>query len=320
MTIKMPQAPALRDLVITADGVLSLDYKSNNGEDWPEDTTSVINITDRAGAPLASLEGDIVGNKIKYRVLPADLADIEAGANYDWIVTLPDDDYGDLPWKIRLGRVVRKENIYPLNPLNVSTYQALEFSGSYPSTQSLKEYVLRHGKIKILDNSGSLPNGLGPNFPLLWQNAACLYYHPFNGDSIRWNVTIVTGTGRTRFALCSNYEMTNYLAVEFDTTPGGTGNDKIAIGTGTGPIDITIQTEYATNTFENLQNYTFEYNSLTNVLAVYKGNDLTPILEWEDETNIVQHGEGHRYFGFAWRGSLLDDGVQPTAWIIRDDP
>jgi hypothetical protein len=307
-----PAAPAISDLVISRGSTKPYTYKAPYGG-FPSGTEAWIRITDRAKQELAILDGDVTVKEATFLLDPLDLDPIPNGANFELFVTSPDgDDY-----KARYGRVIVSDVMYPLHPESVDTFTPKTFSGDFPNTAALTEYVIRSGKIRILDNPGSLPNGLGPNFPLFYTNAACLHYEPVNGDSIRFNFNIVFGTGQTRFVVCSNYEMTNYLAVEFDTVDF---TDHIVIGTGTSPLVMVEQTAHVPTTFADMQNYTIYYNFLTNTISVYKGTDLTPIVEWEDETGIVQHGEGHRYFGFTWLGSLLDDGIQPVSWIIRDDP
>lgn len=317
--IKLKSTPTMRDVILSKDGVLKVDILSPSADEWPAGTESRLVFTGRGDEQYGELDAEIVGRLISYRAQPDDdnrLNTIPRGANAELFITLPD-DAGDFEYKYQVGRVVRLEADHPDSPLNVDSYTAKTFSGSYPSTASLDDYIIRNGKIRILDNFGSLPNGLGPNFPLFFTNAACLYKAPLAADSISFNFNIVTGTGKTRFVVCSNYEMTNYLCVEFES---GISNNRIWVGTGNSPLDITYRTPSTANTYADLQNYTLKYNFLTNTLALYKGTANNPLVTWIDNTFIVQHGEGHRYFGFSWLGSLLDDGIQPVSWIVRDDP
>jgi hypothetical protein len=317
--ITLKSSPNLRDVILTRDGVLNYSIKSPTADDWPLGTESRMEFTGRDQSSLGTLEADVSGRLITFKYQPDDingLNNVPDGANAEVFITLPEDD-GDFDYKYQVGRVVRLQVAFPDSPLNVDTFVPRTFSGEFPATQSLDDYILRNGKIGIIVNGGSLPNGLGPNFPLLFQNAACLYKVPVVGDSIRFNFSIVTGTGKTRFVVCSNYEMTNYLALEMES---GISNNRIWIGTGSDPLTLTYRTPSQNHTYANGDNYTLYYNFLTNTIAIYQGTDLTPLLEWTDDTNLVQHGEGHRYFGFSWLGSLLSDGIQPTAWVIKDDP
>lgn len=321
MTIKLKSTPDMRDVILTKDGALKLSITSPTPDDWPVGTASWLKFTGRGEEQYGEIEADIFGRLISYRVQPDDdnrLNTIPRGANAELFISLPEEGGEEFTYKYQVGRVVRLEADYPDSPLNVDSYTAKTFSGDYPSTASLDDYMTRgNTKIRILGNGGSLPNGLGPNFNLFFTNAACLYKAPLAGDSISFAFQIVTGTGKTRFVICSNYEMTNYLCVELES---GVFNNRIWIGTGSSPLNITYRTPALANTYANMDTYRLTYNFLTNTVAVYKGLSLTPLVTWEDENGLVQHGEGHRYFGFSWLGSLLDDGIQPVGWVVRDDP
>lgn len=237
-------------------------------------------------------------------VTAADLTNLVRGVTFTLGIA-------DLNGKVReplWGHVVRNEPRYPDNPDNNTEFVAAKYDwdfGGVAGAVSDPSWRIMNGAPTVWVN----PNGVyGVACGILFDDAAMLWYAPFKGDSIQVNyTTISSGAGKSGVAICSNYDMTNYLCI---THEAGISNNILHIEVGNSPVTTTsvAQVNHATATGEN---FTVVYNNVTQTVSVYLGTNLqTPLLSWTDDTGKVDHGPGNRYFGLNWRASLLATGPQ----------
>lgn len=127
------------------------------GDVWPTGGSAgaYAIFTDTAGNVLASIAGAISSKAVDFVGIPHSQVDsVPAGANCEIFVT----DASGLPYKIRYGRVVRREVIYP-NALNQGSIPAV--SASYGDT--LQRTALGGSWIPILGTTQMFSNG--PDVP-----------------------------------------------------------------------------------------------------------------------------------------------------------
>lgn len=313
--INLSSEPVLTSMVLTRDAVWKHDYRLPRGMEFPDGTTAEVRVTDRSGAELVPpLEGVVSDNRVDWLVTAPDHADITAGANFEMFITVPDDGV----YKVRYGRVVRKEARFPAAPEFSSAYDGAIYTDSLQRTALGPFWVQKKKKTVLHDNSDdSLPWGMGNDF-ILNDESATHWYAPLRSDSMKVSASLLKfAGGSVTICLCSNYTMTNWLGIKFDTT----ANTVRPVTGGATPTDITNQGSTVANTVSTVapDPYTVYYNFATNTLSLFKGASLTPLLTWVDEDDIVQHGEGHRYIGVIFKGDLLTVGPQLTAWSAKDD-
>jgi hypothetical protein len=301
--------PRMDTVVLSAGGMWVKEIKPDVGTQWPDGTTYT-RFLDSAGGLIAQLDGTVTPQAISYEGTPDDTDVIPAGAGFEtFLVT------DSKPYKIRYGRVIRKEVTFPNSPAVNTQFQALQFADTFQRSALGSKWVPVSGRTAIFTNGGGKPRGVGNNYTLLYNASSIRYFQPFNGDSIRSSVTLLNpGAGKTTLILSANQNFTSFLGVQFDTT----GADKLRVVIGSGPTSMTAQTEVSV-TIADFDRYMAFYDELTNTVSVYKGASLTPTLTWTDEFNTVPHGPGYRYVGFAWQASLLTTGPQITNWIGQDD-
>lgn len=318
--MKLFSEPALSSMVITRDGVWDNRMLSPDRENWPVGTTARIEVTDRSGADLATFNTTPVGNTIRFVVDPADLAELPDGANFEMFVTIHDDELDeDLTYKVRYGRVVRREVTFPANPVNSSVYNAALYTDSVGLRDTLGPFwVQKANKTVMHDNTiFSKPFGMGNDF-FFFDKSATHWYAPLRSDSVKVQVSIMkVGGGQVVVALCSNYGMTDWIGVLFDCTANTVRPVTGSIG---GPTEWTNQSTTVSQVVTDTPDtYTVWYDFPTNTIRLFHGSSLTPLFTWEDLTNVVAHGEGNRYTGLIYRGSLLSAGPQVSYWSAKDD-
>lgn len=319
--INLSSEPSLGSMVITRDGVWKYSYILPRGMTFPEDSTGRVVVTDRAGATLAEFDGTPGddSDRINFLVDAADLEEVPAGSNWELFVTFDEGD-GEHTYKVRYGRVVRREVTYPLNPITseFDPYQAVQYEDTLQRSTLGPRWSAKYGRANIFANPGQR-YGMSVN-SVLFADAAVLWYAPVRSDTVSVTVGLRNpGAGKTTLVLCSNSSMTSYMGVMWET---GIFNNYLRIVTGTGPITMAYQGSALAHSLAGggaTTYYTVKYSYAENKLSVYKGNDLTPIKEWEDVDNIVPHGLGRRYVGFNWQSSLLSTGVQATYFKAKDD-
>lgn len=173
----------------------------------------------------------------------------------------------------------------------------------------------------VLDNGVSvhrhlfIPQTLGPN-NVFWSDAAILHDTPASQDSVRIVVRVFNiGAGKYTIALCSNAAMTNWAGIQFET---GILNNYVHVVTGSGPTDYSYVGEYDWELSSHGTVFVITYNSADDTYRLYRNTSATPILEWDDPSNVITHGSGQRYVGMVWETALLSPGVEPSMFEVYD--
>jgi hypothetical protein len=115
--IDLKSEPSLGTLVLTRDAVLKYTYALPTGMTFPAGSTAELSFTDRAGGQynVGAYEAGTLSSDSKsftWTITPLLTNQIPEGSNFEVFVTFGGDTY-----KVRYGRVVRKEVSYPLNPM-----------------------------------------------------------------------------------------------------------------------------------------------------------------------------------------------------------
>lgn len=283
------------------------------GLSFPDGTIPVIVISDDQEIILAVWTGSLSGSKASFSEdAISELNDIPHGAKFDFILDYPD---GRVE-KFAYGRVVRNENRFPLVPSQITTNYALQFSDTFDREYVGKFWIPRSAgnAISIHNNGGSVPNTLGPNLSL-FNDAAALWYTPINSDSVTVTASMVNmGAGKCTLVVCSDYSMTTWLGLQFET---GIFNNKLWFVKGTGPTTWTTL-NYVNNTLSNGDNYVVKYNDQSRTISCYKNNSLSPAISYTDANNAIPNGPGFRYVGIVWNTSLFAVGAEPSSWSVKD--
>jgi len=302
--------PRQAAVVLTSGGTWEHEIRPDPGTEWPAGTTYT-KFLDSGGGVINQLDGTVTAQLISYSHPPTETDDIPAGAGFETFLVTEDDK----PYKIRYGKVIRKEVTFPDSPASTTVFHAQLFADTFQRSALGSKWVPISGRTAIFTNTSPKPKGVGNNYTLLYNASSIRYFRPLAGDSSKSAVTLLNpGAGKTTVIICADQGFTSFLGMQFDTT----GADKLRIVTGTGPTAMTSQAQ-ASVTIADYDRYMLFYDSLTNTANVYKGDDLTPVLSWTDTGLILPHGPGYRYVGFAWQASLLTTGPQITNWIGNDD-
>lgn len=287
------------------------------GSVWPTggSASTYAIFTDTTGAVLAQVTGQINGDMIDFVGISNTVVDpIPAGANCEIFVT----DTAGLPYKIRYGKVMRREVGFPNAPTTVVT-PALQFSDSFQRTALGNNWVPLSGTTVIHNNASlSLPNGVSV-YNQLFSDSAVRYYVPFNTDSVLVNVNVVNPlnlqAGKTGIICCADINFTTGLVMQFET---GIVNNYIHMGILGAPTTVIYEGSATANTVHNGDNYSISFNNQTATLTVYKGTNLTPLATWVDTAGQIAHGPGYRYWGMNFEASLLTQGIQITSLAAMD--
>lgn len=317
--INLMSEPVLGSMVLTNNGTWKRAYSLPQGMEFPPGSEAWVEITDRAGAPLATFDGVISSDKTKalFLVEPVELIDIPAGSNYEMFVNVPNADHGQI--KVEYGRAVRREARFPGSPVSSSVFDAAYYTDNVGSRAVLGPlWVQKYGRTVMHEHiAASKPYGMGNDF-ILWDKSATHWYAPLRSDTVKVQVSIMKiGGGSLTLALCSNYAMTNWIGVKFDCTANQV---RPVTGSTAGPTSVINQGSAVANTVAGTPDtYTAAYSFTANTISLYKGTSTVPVFTWEDITNLVQHGEGHRYTGVIYIGSLLTAGPEVSYWAAKDD-
>jgi hypothetical protein len=246
-------------MILTKDGDLKYSYVLPRGMTFPTGSEAVIKFTDRASNAYTlgvyepgSLSDDLT--TFSWAIPSSVLNPINAGDNFEVSVTIEEGTY-----KVRYGRVVRKEVSYPLLP-----GVADDLPNSYSDDMNLNspnvKWIARYGEVAMTNNSPLSGNpyvmgarnkadifGIGLS---LWASAAVSWYAPLQSDNIEINVGLVkynpNTDGDAIVVFSSNQTMTKFLGVRFTDPSGGNLLDPPAAGAvridivyGTGPQAVT---------------------------------------------------------------------------------
>lgn len=319
-----------------------LTYARGDGRSWNEGTVGVLDFRDSAGQTLDVWDGvwDAATGLLVFSATTAQTNAIPAGTSWVLYVSpsagAPDTDVGGISDMsstqtahiVQQGTVIRSEAPQPDNPINVPAFDGVQYTYSFSQNGDLVDPAWRvmAGQPHVYDNSSvSLPDGLGAGSlvggdPTVFDDMAVLWWAPLNGDSVRLTYNTIRmgfgGTCELWVVLCSNYDMTNSAAIYHKQVPSS--NDTIGVATGSGPTTYATRRSVSSATLAN-QTFTAEYNQVSNTFAVYQGTDLSnPIVSWADSTELVDHGPGDRYLGFAMKAGLLFPGVEVSDWLATD--
>lgn len=286
------------------------------GNPWPADATATCLFTDTSGGELLTVTGTVTPDAITFTAPPSDVDPIGNGCNFEIFLTTTG---GDI-YKIRYGKAVRMEAPLTNAPATVISNQALRFVDNFPTLGLRSNWKAIAGRTKIYDNSSSsLPNSVGPDFSLFFQQSAIRWDTPLNGDSVRVSVNLLNQSdGKTNVIVCADQRFTTFLTVQFEEV-GISNIHRVHLGVGSGPFTIAYQGSPVTNTVADGDNYTIGYSDATKTIAVYKGTSTTPLTSWPDSGNLVPHGPGYRYAGFSWDNGGLFPGIQASYWAAKDD-
>ncbi|OYN81790.1 DUF7264 domain-containing protein [Mycolicibacterium sphagni] len=306
-------APTMMTLALSVGSRLDIPATRLRGI-YPPGTVAWLVIEDDAGAELAAFDGDVTATGISFSEDPEDVNDIPHGANFRLFVQRPNEAESVKAY----GTVVRAEPRYPLKTTVVSPEDAAkQYTANFQQASVGPKWKSMGGSGLAIHNWGVLgrPNTLGPNYTFN-SAASARWLYEMNMDSITvvfrvWSL----GAGKMNVLVCGDYALNSYVGIQFDTGPI---NNRVRVITGAGPLSWHHQGSSVNNTVGNGEYYTLKYFHPGKQIALYKGTNLTPLISWVDESNIVPHGEGFRYTGLSWNTSVLTPGVEPSEWEARD--
>lgn len=276
----------------------------------PATAEAQIEFFDHASNTLALVEGEVSGREIIFKGYPEDLDSVPAGSPWEFSIA---NDEGE--WELKsTGEVVRWEARFPLEEIPTTETLAQLYQDNFNRSFLGARWVKIRGSVRIWDNIGSLPNGMGAN-NILFTNSAARWHKPLTGDDVTIQVSLLYGgDGASRICFASNSTMTSWIGVEFRN---GLGLDHWRIVTGSSPTTVTMrdQAAYVTATGDVA---TIKFNSLTRTVQVFKNGATDPILEWTDISEEMPIGPGFQYLGASFSASLLSTGPQFTAFTAKD--
>ena len=322
--IDLTGEPSLSTIVLSRDGALKYTYVLPIGMTFPDNTSGTLVFTDRAGGVYAeAFFGDINSDntKMTWTVLPVESNEIPPGANFEITIYL-----SDVPYKVRYGRVARKEAEFPLNPL-IGYAPPLMYEDTLQRNKPGPRWIAKHGRVAMHRPAGAPDYALAARNNVeifgggltMYSAAAALWYAPTQGDTIEMTVGLCDGgDGDTTIVLCSNYAMTSFLGVRFRDAGLFNPPDRIEFVTGSAWNDLTVQgSGYGHLVPDDGQFYTIKYSLTTNTVNVAIGG-AAPVFQWTDTSGIVIHGAGFRYTGVIFNSTLVDTGPQLYYWKVKD--
>lgn len=328
MAIWQPTQPVEnnRTLALNRGNPATWGYTLGQGQQFPASTTANLTLTNSYGQTIGTWEGYTTEGAIIFDETSAVADAIPAGTA--WQLYIDTDGISRLHAQ---GTVIRSEAPYPDAPPQSSEYDGVRYQYAFGTPGFLYDPAWRIlvGQPRVYNNSArSLPNACasgsltGGDF-VLFGKSAMLYFAPLQTDAVRLTYNTIRNNANSNGTLItiinSNYDATNWAGFRHRQVFGiGTWNpDTIDIVVGSGPLTYVTKATFTGDTANNTY-YTGEYNPLTNTYTIWRGT--TQIKQWTDSTNIVNHGPGERYVGFAFEGDIINSGVQVSDWLIGDAP
>lgn len=286
--------------------------KTNGLTEFP-DGDAYISFTDTSGSPIVDrIEGDVAPDGITFEVDPSVADQIPAGANFEIILNTDD---GTFP--IRYGKVIRKEPTYT-TPVSQQGISPLIISDTFQRTAIGRNWLPVWGKAQMIDNT---PDGLPFGVVTTGLKSAYRYKREFSTSGIELGVSLLNRTpgtaAKTGIVIDGDVNFGIGLAVVFET--GATANRLLHLGTMNSPTTFIDRAPTLALTVNNNDYFMIRYVPATRAIAVYQGNSLTPIAEWDDLAEIVPHGPGYRTAGwFQTRAVTGTNGLQITSITAKD--
>jgi hypothetical protein len=320
-------APKLDSFYLSKDETFVQSVPLKQGQTYPAGTAAQIIVRDNSEITLATISGTVSGQTASFSSTDLTLLNsIPHGAKFDLMLNYAD----GRKVKHAYGIVVRNENRYPLNPTQITTNYALQFTDTFDRLYVGKYWIPRNSStsISIHDNAGSIPNTLGPDFNF-GKDAGALWYTPMNTDSVTVTASLVgAGNGQFTIVVCSDYSMSTWLGLQVEQNL--VGYQYLRVTKGTSPTTHTTVPGFTTlqwhpsfggNTwpgFATNDTITVKYNDQSRTFAAYKNTGLTPIASWTDTNNIIPNGAGYRYIGVSWNTALFSPGPEISSWAAKD--
>jgi hypothetical protein len=338
--IDLTGEPSLGSVVLTRDGSLKYSYILPRGMDFPAGASGQLRFTDRAGGEYdnSPFTGTVSADRtrITWSIAPILLQFIPAGANFEVFVTAD-----GVTYKVRYGRVVRKEVSYPLNPLNVVA-PPLMYEDDMQRSMPGPRWLIKSGRVSMQTVTGI---NAGVNYAVgtamasrnafdifgtginLFSSSATLWYAPLQTDNIEMSIGLAhNGEGDCTIVFASNYAMTKFLGVRFRNE--WNLGDAISL-----ERVVKIQVVYGTawNSVVNVgsvASYTLPtngammkiaYNGMTKSVSVFSpASATTPALTTSTASTAALSGSGFRYMGGIWQGTLGYTGPRMYYWKVKD--
>lgn len=312
-------------MVLTSGGVLKYSYVLPRGMQFPDDAEGRINFTDRAGGEyeFSPHAGELSEDLTRFTwLIDANTLDhVPAGANFEVFVS-----YDDRTYKVRYGRVVRKEAFYPLNPLIATNAAPLMYEDDMQRSMPGPRWVAKYGAVSMHDlGEEATPRwamasrnafdifGFGVN---LFQSAAALWYAPLQSDAVELSVGLIDGgNGITTIVLSSNQSMTSFIGVRF-TESGASNTIQVVTGSAWN-VTATVGSSISTTFPSSGGIYKITYSAATNQVSVYLPGSPTPSLTTAISTSVPS-GTGFRYVGATWQGAAVPTGPKMYYWKAKD--
>lgn len=341
---------SLGSLVLTKDGTLKYSYILPRGMEFPSGAEGYIRLTDRAGGEYQFSphygEPSEDMTKMLWQVESNAINHVPAGANFEVFIS-----YEGSTYKVRYGRVVRKEATYPLNPLSVEEPPMMyedDLQRNAPGTRWIAKagQVSMHGISGITDLIYGNPSGTGYGMASrnvvdvfgaglnLFQNASAMWYAPVRSDSIEIAVGLTGGNmdGSCTVVFSSDYSMKNFLGVSF-SDPGGTPifnpdpSDTIQAVAATNwtPWNFDTMTRLGTGINYSMPSqggkYKITYSPSAGINVFTPSSSTTPALHVAASATAntgAVSGAGYRYAGVIFTGSFVTTGPMLYYWKIKD--
>ncbi len=335
---------SLGSVVLSRDSDLSYTYYLPRGMTFTAGATVSLRFTDRSGGEYdnSPFAGTISTDRTKatWTIDSLFINPIPAGANFEVFVV-----DNSVTYKVRYGRVVRKEVSFPLNPLNVEV-PPLMYEDDMQRSMPGPRWLIKGGRMSMqavtgITNGVSYSVGTGMatrntiediwgNSLNLYTKAAAQWYGPLQSDAIEMNIGLAdNGYGTFTAVFASNYSMTKWLGVRFFN------QWTLADGLGASTRrQVRIQVVYGSAwdtsaTVGSYVNYTMS-SSGSMFKIVYSGQEKTvsvftpasatvPALnQISTSSTAAQTGAGYRYLGVTSAGDFAYSGPRLYYWKVKD--